>query len=403
MKHFVSLSSVALLALAACSDSDAQPVKPERHAGESPLYLAVARVFDDTTTTSYLHVLPSVDRDTEVDVSQARELVGAAKLFAYGKDRWFAVGGGEEPTITRYTLDADGRLQEGDAISLQSYGVASLWDSLYFVSDEKAYYPDTSQSQLIRWNPSTMEVTGTIPLPDTAREGYLSYYSASAIQRGDSLLFSVGWFDWKENDTILPETGLVELDIETDEVTKVDIDTRCGGVTQAVEVASGDAYFVSSALAAADHRLDRLGTEPCALRIEKGEKRFDEGYLQRLAELSGGALAGEPVPVGGDELFVRVLDESKAEIEEGALSFDLTGEAAWTWARWNVKTNDWSSVEGLPASTADTFWFRIDDKVYASQTKTDYSETTLVDLTADGAPERALTVPGFLQNIARVR
>lgn len=87
MKHCVSLSSLALLALAACSDSDAEPAQPEPHASESPLYLAVARIFDDTTTTSYLHVLPSVDRKTEVDVSQAREIVGPAKLFAYGKDR----------------------------------------------------------------------------------------------------------------------------------------------------------------------------------------------------------------------------------------------------------------------------------------------------------------------------
>lgn len=40
-----------------------------------------------------------------------------------------------------------------------------------------------------------MEVTGTIPLPDTVRDGFLTYYSLRAVQRDDSLIFSVGWFD----------------------------------------------------------------------------------------------------------------------------------------------------------------------------------------------------------------
>lgn len=47
--------------------------------------------------------------------------------------------------------------------------------------------------------------------------------------------------------------------------------------------------------------------------------------------------------------------------------------------------------------------------VYASETKYADEEgamvkdTTLIDLTADGGPKRELTLPGFLQNVARVR
>ncbi|HKP59662.1 MAG TPA: DUF4374 domain-containing protein [Polyangiales bacterium] len=402
MKFFRTICALAsTCAFAACSDTEPQLARA--HEGTNPLYLAATGIWDDSATTSYLHVVDSLDRGTQVDASQAREINGAAKLFAYGENRWFAVGGGEEPTITRYTLDKQGRLREGAAISLQPYGVQDLWDALYFVSDDKAYYPDTSGSQLIAWNPRTMEVLGTIPLPETEREGYLSYYSLSAVVRGDKLLFSVGWFDWETNDTVLGETGLVELDTKTDKVSKYEVDERCGGVTQALEAGSGEIYLISSALAAATHRLERLTTDPCALRVPRDKSQFDPGYLVHLADLTGGALAGEPVPVGDDEFLLRVFDEAQAEIEPEAQTWALTGQAAWTWSRWNVRSNELTPIAELPASTADTFWFRIDGDVFASETEPDYSQTTLVNLTAEAGPTRSLTVPGFLQNIARIR
>jgi hypothetical protein len=131
-------------------------------------YLLGTRVFDDTTITSYFHVASSLGEGTEIDPARALEVAGSARLFSYEED-WFAIGGGETPTITRYTLTDEGELVEGDAISLQPFGVQSLWDTLYFITPEKAYYPDREGAQIVVWNPTTMEVTGTIPLPDTIR------------------------------------------------------------------------------------------------------------------------------------------------------------------------------------------------------------------------------------------
>jgi hypothetical protein len=401
VRQSVSVCSLALAFVLGCSDSDAD--NERTHAGSEPLYLAMTRIWDDTSTTSYLHVLEAVTSKTEVDVSNAREVNGPAKLYAYGENYWFAVGSGEEPTITRYELNDAGRLTQGAQISLQPFGVQDLWDAIYFVSPTQAYYPDTDNSQLIRWNPSTMEVDKTIALPETVREGYLSYYGLTATQRGDKLLFSVGWFDWNEKDTILPETGLVEYDTEKDELTNFHVDDRCAGVTQPVELASGDTYFVSSAMAAANHRLGRLETQPCALRVLKGESSFDAEYVTHLADLTGGPLAGEPVFAGDNALLLRVFDEDKAEIKDGAVTWDLTGQTAWTWSRWDLEEDSLTPVDELPEATADTFWFQLDGSVYASDTKEDYSETTLVNLTAKGGPKRELSLPGFVQNIARIR
>jgi len=390
--------------MAACGNSnDDSATNSSPRATDRPAFVAATRVWDDTTTTSYFHVLPGIDASVEVDPGQALEVPGPAKLFAYGELGWFAVGDGESPTITRYTLSPDGKLAPGVSISLLDYGVSDLWDSLYFASADKAYYPDAHNSQLIVWNPTRMEVTGSISLPETARDGYLSYYGVTPIRRGSELLFSVGWFDWLETDTILPETGLVVLDTKTDEVRRFDVDPRCAGVTHAVELDSGDAYFVSSALAGAAHRLGRLETAPCALRVGRDADAFDEDFELALGSLTDGAIAGEPASAGGDALFLRVLDDDEVTVASESRTWDVTGQPAWRWVRWDVTRGELTPLTDLAPSTADVFWFRVEDKVFASETAPDYSKTTLIDLTAELGQRRALTLPGFLQNIARVR
>jgi hypothetical protein len=315
---------------------------------------------------------------------------------------WFAIGGGEAPTITRYTLER-GALARGQSIDLSGYGVKGLWDTIYFVSPTKAYYPDREGTQLVVWNPTTMRVTGSIQLPETVRDGYLALYGYTPVVRGTKLLFSIGWFDWSENDSILPETGLVSIDTESDTLAAFETDSRCGGITQSIPMSDGDTYFVSSALAAAAHRLGRLETEPCALRIRDGEEAFDAKYAQPLAELTEGALVGEPIPGGKDGVFLRVFDEGRAAIEDGAFTYDLTGQSAWRWVRWTPASNQIESIDSLEPSTSDVLWFEVDGRIYGSQTNAEYTETTLLELTAAGGPRTGLTAPGFLHGVARIR
>ncbi|WP_437675088.1 hypothetical protein [Sorangium sp. So ce131] len=369
-----------------------------------PAFLIGTRVWDDTSTTSYFQTVPSLEQGTEVDLAQALELPGSAKLYSLDELGWFAIGGGDAPTISRYTLDARGALeQEGASISLQPFGVQDLWPTMYFVSPTKAYYPDRHGEQLIVWNPTTMEIAGRIALPETTRDGYLALYGYASFLRGDKLLFSVGWFDWEQNDTILAETGLVVIDTATDTVARVDVDERCGGITHAVETTSGDVVFVSSALAGAAHRLDRLPTEPCALRVQKDADAFDKDYLQPLGELTDGAIAGEPIPGGGDSIFLRVFDEDLATVEEDSVTWDLTGQKAWRWWRWDTAANEAAPVDELSPGTSDVSWFQIDGRVFGTETTDDYAETTLIELTAEGGPKRGLTTPGFLHGVAKVR
>jgi len=155
--------------------------------------------------------------------------------------------------------------------------------------------------------------------------------------RDGLLLFTIGWFDWT-NDKTLGETGLVVIDTESDRLVRADVNDSSGGITTPVNLASGDTYLLSSALAA-DYRLGRLATPPCALRILANEDTFDAGYAQPLADLVGGALSSEPVHAGGNSLYLRVLDEGSAVVEAGQFSWDITGQSVRSWARWDVSQN----------------------------------------------------------------
>lgn len=420
-RALVALSFCAALAGAACGDESAERANEDAGGGsgdddageagdsdagngEPPAFLVGTRVWTESElTTSYFHVVPSIERGTEVDLTEAIELPGAAKLYNVEGAGWFAIGSGEAPDITRYTLGANGRIAEQETISLQAYGVDSLWNTLYVVSSTKMYYPDRNGQRLIIINPSSMTIEGEIDLGQTGRTGYLSVYSYGHVTRGDQLLFSVAWIDWNETDSIIAETGLVVIDTQTDEVSRIDIDERCGGVTQPVVTASGDAYFASSALAGAVYRLGRLATEPCALRISAGQDRFDSGYLLKLGELVDRAIVGEPIPGGGESVLLRVFDESLASFEPGALSWELTGQAAWRWVRWDVTTDSVSALDELEPSTSDVLWFEVDGRVYGTETTDDYAETTLLELNAEGGPRRAMTAPGFVHGVARIR
>lgn len=383
-----------------CSDSDGPR---DTVVSEGPAYLVATRVWDDTSTTSYFHLTNSVEKGTRIDTSKAIEVPGAAKLFAVDKIGWFAVGGGEKPTITRYSLDESGTLNDHETISLESYGIQSLWDTLYVISATKMYYPDREGQRLIVINPTEMTIDGEIDLAETGRDGYLAVYSYSHLTRGDDIVFSVAWIDWNETDSIVEETGLVVIDTKEDSVVRFDEDTRCGGITQPIVTEEGEAYFVSSALAAAAHRLGRLDTEPCVLRVDENENRFDPDYLVKLEELTDSAIAGEPVPGGGNSIFIRVFDEDLGTVTEDALTWELTSQAAWRWVLWDTATGGLTKIKSLPPSTSDVLWFEVDGKTYGSETREDYSKTTLIELTASGGPKEALTAPGFLHGVARIR
>lgn len=367
-------------------------------------YAVATRVFstDSDAITTYVQVVGSLDQGTTLDTKKATEFGGPAELFSLAAPRWVAVGEGESAQLSSYSIAANQTIKKEQTISLQNQGLKSFFSNkLYQVSATKVYLPDPDNAQLIALDPTNMKVLGVVALPTTKREGFTPVYSYDSVQRSGKLLFAVAWFDWT-NDKIVPETGLVTLDTNTDQAT-IAVDTRCGGITNPIKLPSGDTYFPSSSLAAASFELKRLATEPCVLRIKAGADVFDPAYHVKLRELTGGAVAGEPAPTGAEEIFLRVLDTTKATIKPETASFELTGQSAWTWRRWNPTSNALTNVDALEPSTANAYWYEVEGRVFYAQPAADYSKTQVIELNAAGGPKNALSGPGLISGIGRVQ
>jgi hypothetical protein len=69
----------------------------------------------------------------------------------------------------------------------------------------------------------------------------------------------------------------------------------------------------------------------------------------------------------------------------------------------NAETNEATLVDEMPVAPANVSWFQVDGDVYTIEEKSEPFESTLIELTAEGGPERRLTAPGYLHAMARVR
>ena len=109
------------------------------------------------------------------------------------------------------------------------------------------------------------------------------------------------------------------------------------------------------------------------------------------------------MPADGKSLFLRVFDESMGTVKADDATWKLTSQPVWHWWRWDMATGKAAAVSGLSPSTSDVLWFQVGDRVFGTETTPDYAETTLIEITAEGGPKRALTAPGFLHGVAKIR
>ncbi|HTU61472.1 MAG TPA: hypothetical protein VMF89_23615, partial [Polyangiales bacterium] len=313
------------------------------------------------------------------------------------------LGGGEEPTVTRYDLSETGEFVESDeAISFQPRGTDFLGDTMVFVSDEQAYYFDAPNTQLIRWNPTSMEIEGEIDLSVTFKKDLTTIYDLKPLLRDDgTLLFPVTGRNF-ETDETFSATGLVVIDTDSDKVLSYVEDERCQGITWSALTSEGDLYAATSPYYSVRQRVTGKGPAPCVLRVRKGETEFDPEYKVELAELVDGRVAGGLAPAGKGALFFRAVGPD-VEIDEDSDVSGVWSDAVWTWQRWDLATDDVEPVKGLPPSAAGGLTYEIDGHVYAVDAEADWSASTLIDLTAEGGPQSALHATGYIYGAARIR
>lgn len=392
------LLACAALFVAGCGED---PVPGPGTPTTQPRYLLHSAVQTGDTRMNYFTLVESLEQATRLDYSQSLELPGRPRLYAAQGIGFFAIGGGESPTITRYEA-RDGRLVADRSISLQGQGVRAMGpQAVLFVSPTKAYYKDDAQAQIIVWNPSEMAIVKTLSLPrELVRQGYVTSLSQWASREGEAY-FTVGWTT-PTYDRVLPGTVLVRLDTATDALTQVP-DSRCRDISKTARL--GDTlYFFSGVINGLGHTAYGAqdgGQQDCILRISPGQRTFDADYVGTVSTALGAGKVGTVISVTEDgRAWVQAADTSLTPSAPGT-TYSEWYSRGWSW--WSVPLTSPSSavrVEGAPGAYSG-FAASTGARFFVSQSAADYSVSTLMEL-GSGTPAAGVSFPGFVLDVARL-
>lgn len=294
-----------------------------------PLYLATSWVTNVETTNTYVALFDSLELD-RLDFARAIEIPGYGDAWVYNGALY--VADGEAPRVTRYRLEDDGSLRWEVQIDFSAYGLlgAAFWDQ-EFLSPTKAYLSNVANLEYVVWNPTTMEITGTVPWPELDFGDGLEPFN-SYTDRGGVVLdgyFFHGFYGHDESFSSFGESSVVAVyDIASDELVST-IDVPCPMMDVAslgddgYIYLSGWSYMPVSVLAGYTAR-------NCAARIDAGARALDPSWLLDYSQLGSGDQGSALRAVSGNDGVFAVFKGTGVPVTEGMDMWDLdAGEDDW--------------------------------------------------------------------------
>jgi len=362
---------------------------------ESSLYVMATAVSDDNGANTYV---ATFDRfAAKLDLGSAREFPGWSDMMVIGGEVF--VSSGEAPTITRLEVDASGKLGGDETISFLDYATDANFYNHAIISDTKAYL--SGEGEYVIWNPSTLEISGTFPLPDLPdREGIVPYtvLDRGAVVRDDRLFHAVAWSD-TENLRFLPDSRIVVIDTDTDEVIDV-ITVPCPDLAVADRDEAGNLYF-SNWVYSPGGTLLYDQPPACAVRIPAGSETFDDWRLS-YTEDTGREGAVLNYMGGGQWVFSSFMGEADAWDPETDWFSWLFGNH-WQTTAIDPDSRKATPIPGLPYNGGGYYLTRFDDVTRFLLPSEDYTATTVYALDQYGAAHKETEANGWATRLFKLR
>ncbi len=253
------------------------------------------------------------------------------------------------------------------------------------------------------WNPSEMSFVGTIAI-DAEPRGELTPDFEITVT-ATRIFVTVFWRSeasgWTKYGS---STRIISIDPKTDRVIAASDEGRCQSLSPAGVASDQTAYFSPWDYHATVRSVfgDGFGARSCALRVVPPATSYDAGYDVDLSSLVGGRPAGNMLLIGDDQALIHVWHDEKVGATPENWS-DARFLPGYLWYRWQLGS---STAEVLPdqaPSSEGGSWITLDDKTYTLSANSEYSETTLVELTSSGELAPGATIAGWTTNVIRVR
>jgi hypothetical protein len=365
-------------------------------------YILGSLVFGPEGTTSYVSVLDDLTAQT-IDYEQAQEFTTSADVWVQGGAVY--VANADDLTITRYQVSGHGLVVD-QAVGFASYGVTDFgfWRNT-FVAEDKAYFTKGT-TQLIVWNPQTMQITGTVDLPALpARDGFMAfpgYSDRAAVVRGGTLYQPVYWTT-SDYFSYTPDSQIAVIDVATDQVTDV-IDAPCPGLDYGSADAAGNLYFSSWIYAAGGAA---VLAQPSTCVFEVPADGSAPHVAMTFADVTGGSEGAALRFLPDGRALFSVLEHDKVVADPNAGASAVTFGANWRfWTSSPTATDPGAGAAPLDSidwSTGAQYSFDIDDRNYMLVAAGDYSQTTVYDLGNVASPATLFDTMGWSTRLFKLR
>ncbi len=402
-----------LLALAACGGSDdtrlagaggpASTTDGTGEMGEGPVYAIGTLVTSDNGSNAYVRLVNDLDfAGEEVVLDQAREFPGQSDLAVHRGS--LLVASGDEPTISKYSVARDLQLEQADAatrVNFSNYGIASaaFWNN-QFVAADKAYMVNGAQ-ELIVWNPETMQVEGTIELPDIgAREGLQVVAGladrASVVHDGKFYL-SLYWTDESYADRS-DDSVLVVVDVATDTVEGT-ITASCPGLDYATVDEAGQLHFSNWTGGPGTYFV--LGTaQNCIATVDPATRQVTTRTFASIADGHEGAAFKY---AGNGRFVMSVFDEVRADVANAVEPFGVVGGTNWQLWSYDPVSGESAPIEAVDWNSGAIIHSQIDGALYSMVPGADYASTVAYRLGSAQDTSAVFGITGWSFRLFQVR
>ena len=381
-----ALAVIATLSFAsACGGEGASPTS-EGH----PNYALSSVLFDtDYNASTYLTLLDSLDQE-RIDWDQAREFPGFADVWV--RDGSIFVSQ-EDFTITKYSVEG-GRLIERGRLGFAAYGPTDFgfWRNA-FISSTKAYFLNNS-SEYVVWDPQSMEVTGTVPLPVLADRDELTpfpgYSDRAAVVRDGFLFQPMYWTD-ESYFKFSPDSRILVFDVERDALVNV-LEAPCPGLDFATSDADGSLYFSSWVFAPGGASvLSQPAT--CVVKLLISDLSLSVPF--NVADVMAGHEGGVMRHLGGENFLFSVLHSENAPATAAGDPQLIANGNNWRFWSYDRTTGAASALDAIDWNSGGAYAVEVDDRKLMLVPKSDYSATTAYEIAGDGSPRRLFDTKGW--------
>lgn len=385
------------------TDEEETPVEEEQPpAEETPaetsLYAVSSLVFSPETTSTYVSLIDSLTPQS-VSLEDSYEFTGTGDLWVNAGEVF--VADSESVTVTKYAVE--GRdLVDRDRLSFAAYGLTSLGFWLNkFISPTKAYLLNGA-SEVIVWNPESMEITGTIPLPEievpVGFQVFNGYSDRAAVVR-DGKLYQTLYFTDESFFQYTPSSAIAVFDVETDQLLQV-LDAPCPGLDYATQDDNGDIYF-SAWVYAPGGAVALNQPSTCVVRIPSGSDTPEVAFT--LADVTDGREGGVMTYLGDGHALISVLHDERVELTPDTDPSAVAFANNWRFWNYDIETGTAEPIESIDFNAGAQYSFDIDGTTRMLVALADYSATDVYDVTTEGEVTKAFGTTGWAVRLFKVR